>query len=197
MRAMFELNSDGSVQTDGKGNPIRAPGEREDTVEKRFIYDHVQAAALNALGPAGVADLAGPGNKLILNKTATDEQKKFFHDVTGYNLESSGVFDDYGNLVPASGPQGGPVNAVWQLADKLTSNLPGGDDLATTSGDGVDKSKFSAFIEMMKKAKIAVPDSWLQKAKEYFDNTLDALNDAPDNSSKDSAPAKGENQSVT
>jgi hypothetical protein len=175
MRAMFELNADGSVKTDSRGIPAGAGGKPvpQDTAEERLLYSHV-------LSQRHAAD---NNNQ---QSSVTDQQKKFFHDVTGYNLNveddgSWGVYDDKGNLVPAAPPGGGESNATWQLAAAITlrASMP---SEGKGAADATSTAKwFADFIDNMKKGGVIVPDAWLTRAQTYFNGAAgDDSGSAPD-----------------
>lgn len=163
MRAMFELNDDGSVKIDGRGVPVGAGGNPvpQDTGEERLIYSHV-------LGQAHAA--AGIGQQ----PAVTDEQKQFFHDVTGYNLEANadgtwGVYDEKGDMAPACGPEGGVASSTWQLACSIMEPVTTPANDGGTSHSAGTAEWFADFVDNMKKAGVSVPDAWLARAKAYFE----------------------------
>ena len=105
----------------------------------------------------------------------TDEQLKFFHHVTGYNLRVEaggtwGVYDDEGNMTP-SGPAGaGSANAVWQLAVSILGPAPTAAHAPAASRVVGTAQWFADFVDNMKKAGVSVPDAGLTGAKAYFDD---------------------------
>lgn len=184
MKAMFELNEDGSVKSTANGTPIGAGNHNvpQDTAAQRFIFDHFHVAAMEKLGL-----------EKDLTPHVTDEQKQFFHDVTGYNLVVEGlygVYDDEGNPVSngVDPKTGGQDNAVWQLADSIVSNQqPSGAQVP------IDSKWFENWQSTMTSAGVEIPKDWATKAKAHFDEALDALF----NRDKDRETARVDAQNAT
>jgi hypothetical protein len=169
LSALFALNADGTVKTDSQGTPQMAATHKGpyNGVES-LLADHVRAQAISKLG-------IDPS----LGSAITDQQKQFFHDITGYNLVSEAgsveVVDDNGKILPngVDPKTGGVENAVWQLADSLVVNeMPNGQHAT------IDAAWFQKFTADMTSAGIAVPSSWAANAQKHFDGVLNAMMDA-------------------
>ena len=183
LSALFALNEKGEVQFNDYGAPILKEGELDDTVQEQMLTTHLI-----------IQHRTQAGEDMGICPNVSDEQKQFFHSVTGYNLVVDGplysVRDDQGNPVSdgTNRETGGRVNAVWQLAGDLITNAiaPEGEQKP------VDADWFAAFKEKMGMALggSTLPSGWAAKADAYFDQALNSLFDKDRETSADRAEVR-------
>lgn len=157
LRAMFELDADGSVKVDAQGTPLRAADRTAPwTRDESLIVMRVRGQAMDRLGI---------GQDLVQH--VSDEQKRFFRAVTGYNLVVEGnsqlVIDDEGRPAPDVGPMGGPSTAPYQLAGMLALMNADGQNPAAPS-----MATFESWLGAMSRGGVAVPSEWLPKARAHL-----------------------------
>ena len=184
LRAIFALDDTGKVKFDSDGIPVYGAGVDIGTPLATLLFWHLKDIHEQETGVRAFATDPNPRYRV----GATDEQKKFFHEVTGYNLFTDGggyaVYDDAGKMVPHAGPNGGSVTPEWQLAhdivltnfeiDGVPSNLDGSPRTGQTS---LDKDWFQSWLDKMAICKADIPESWIARAKAYFEKAKQAQSD--------------------
>jgi hypothetical protein len=186
LSALFALNEKGDVQFQENGAPVLAKGANPVTTQEDLLLQHVQSIHAQNIG-----DTSG------LRVSATDEQKKFFHSVTGYNLVTEnggyGVYDDDGNMVQDNAGKDGRSSSLWQLADDITSGSLTRDGVAVSDSKTFGADWYKGWTDKMAAAGSTLPADWAAKAKAYFDDSLNALFDK----SKDGTTKRGEAQQAS
>lgn len=187
LSALFALNEKGEVQFQDNGAPVFAKGAIQDTPAEYLLVDHVKALHAQQTG-----------DKSGLRVSATDEQKKFFNSVTGYNLVSEngayGVYDDAGNMVPDNAGKDGRSSSLWQLADDITSGNLERDGVPVSNSKNFGADWYKGWTDKIAAGGSALPPEWAAKAKAYFDDSLNALFDKPKNAAPERTEARQQNQ---
>ena len=184
LRAIFALDDTGKVKFDSDGLPVWGADADIETPTASFLFDHLKDLHAQETGIRAFATDPNPRYRV----SATDEQKKFFHEVTGYNLFTAdggyGVYDDAGKMVPNVATNGGASSPVWQLAgDIVDTNLEkdgvpiNPDGSPRTGQTSLDGDWFQKWIEKMAICKADIPESWLSRAKAYFEKAKQAQSD--------------------
>jgi hypothetical protein len=187
LSALFALNQNGEVQFQDNGAPILAKGANPVTTQEDFLLQHVQNIHAQQIG-----------DKSGLRVSATDEQKKFFNSVTGYNLVTEnggyGVYDDNGNSVADIAGKDGRSSSLWQLADDITSGNLERDGVPVSDSKNFDVDWYKGWTDKMAAEGSALPPEWAAKAKAYFDDALNALFDKPKDGAPERTEARQQNQ---
>lgn len=187
LSALFALNEKGEVQFEDNGAPKLAKGANPVTTQEDLLLQHVKSIRAQQIG-----------DKSGLRVNATDEQKKFFNSVTGYNLVTEnggyGVYDDNGNLVADIAGKGGRSSSLWQLADDITSGSLERDGVPVSDSKNFDADWYRGWTDKMAAGGSALPPEWAAKAKAYFDDALNALFDKPKDGAPERAEARQQNQ---
>jgi hypothetical protein len=184
LRAIFALDETGKVKFDSDGLPVWGADADIGTPTASLLFGHLKDIHAQETGIRAFATDPNPRYRV----SATDEQKRFFYAVTGYNLVTEdggyGVCDDAGNMVSHGDPNGGQVSPEWQLAhdivytnfeiDGVPCNPDGSPRTGQTSLDG---DWFQKWIEKMAICKADIPDSWIARAKAYFEKAKQAQSD--------------------
>jgi hypothetical protein len=184
LRAIFTLDEHGEVKFDSNGLPVWAPDGDMETPIAPLLFDHLKDIHAQETGIRAFATDPNPRYRV----SATDEQKRFFYAVTGYNLVTEdggyGVYDDSGKLLPNVATGNGVGLPEWQLAwdivytnfeiDGVPCNPDGSPRTGQTSLDG---DWFQKWIEKMAICKADIPESWLSRAKAYFEKAKQAQSD--------------------
>jgi hypothetical protein len=182
--AIFALDETGKVKFNSDDAPVFIPDVSIDTTIASLLIGRV----MEIHGQESVIRAQAGDTNPRYRVGATDEQKKFFHEVTGYNLVTVnggyGVYDDAGNMVSNAGPNGGPASPEWVLAgDIVDTNLEkdgvpiNPDGSPRTGQTSLDGDWFQKWIEKMAICKAEIPESWLSRAKAYFEKAKQAQSD--------------------